>query len=74
MDERVDDTPDRLFSFIESYVDEWGFAPTNREMGSALNLPSTATVQRHLEKLRDEGKVAWQRGRARTLRIVKETS
>jgi repressor LexA len=47
-----------------------GYPPTVRELGHALGLASTSTVQRRLEQAREAGLVTWTPGVARTLRVV----
>jgi repressor LexA len=49
---------------------ERGYSPTVRELAAELGLRSPAPLHRYLERLRDEGKVSWETGKARTLRVV----
>jgi SOS-response transcriptional repressor LexA len=47
-----------------------GMSPTIRELAEELGFKSPAPILRYLERLREEGKVSWVRGKARTLRVV----
>jgi len=44
--------------------------PTVREIGAKAGLRSPSTVWAALEILRDQGRVTWESGKARTIRIV----
>lgn len=46
-EQRVED----LLNFIKNYIDANGYPPSVREMGKALKVNSTATIQYYLEKL-----------------------
>ena len=65
---KVDD--DVLLAAIIACWDDRGVAPTVRELSEELGLRSTAPMHRYLERLREEGRVSWERGKARTLRVV----
>jgi SOS-response transcriptional repressor LexA len=47
-----------------------GPAPTLRELAAEVGLSSPTPLLRYLERLRQEGKVSWEPGKARTLRVV----
>lgn len=47
-----------------------GTPPTLRELASELGLSSPTPLLRYLQRLREEGKVSWEPGKARTLRVV----
>lgn len=44
-----------VLSFIKSHIDQKGYAPTVREIGQAVGLKSSSTVQGHLERLERDG-------------------
>jgi DNA-binding IclR family transcriptional regulator len=46
-----------------------GVAPTVRELAAQLGF-SPSAAHRYLERLREEGKVEWEPGKYRTLRVV----
>ncbi len=45
----------RVYDFIESYINEKGFGPTVREIAEAVNLSSPSTVHVHLKTLEEKG-------------------
>lgn len=59
-----------LLATIKTLTKEHGFPPSIREIGAAVDV-TPATVHTHLVRLRGEGRVAWNDGRPRTLRVVK---
>lgn len=64
---RVDDAT-LLAAIIR--LESLGVSPTIRELADDLGFKSPAPILRYLERLREEGKVSWVRGKARTLRVV----
>jgi repressor LexA len=42
---------------IKRYIQRHGYPPTVREIGAMVGLKSSASVQRHIEKLFKEGKL-----------------
>lgn len=61
------ETQARVFEFLCRYMRENGYPPSVREIGRAVGLSSSETVQRHLEALEEQGKIRRQhsaRGRA----------
>ena len=40
-----------VMNVIETYHDEHGYMPSYREIGKLMNMTSTATVARHIDKL-----------------------
>lgn len=49
---------EKVLELINSYVDENGFPPSLREICSALNIRSTATVHYYLQKLIETGQIS----------------
>ena len=60
-----------ILKFIEKEIDEKGFAPSVREIGRAVDLSSTATVQGYLKSLEERGFLKKETQRGRTLRLLK---
>ncbi len=58
----------RIVEFVEQYVQEHGFAPSVREIGSAVGIRSTRAVQYHLDILVKQGVIERTRGKARSLK------
>ncbi|EST12030.1 transcriptional regulator [Sporolactobacillus laevolacticus] len=55
---------------VNKLTEEHGYAPSVRELADAVNLKSTSTVQGHLERLKRDGRVDFEEGCPRTVRIV----
>ncbi len=62
----------QLLDFIAQFIGRYGYAPTLKEIGEALNIHSPATVHEHIDRLRLKGFVRKLDGTARGLEIVKE--
>ena len=60
-----------ILKFIEKEIEEKGFAPSVREIGRAVDLSSTATVQGYLKSLEERGFVKKETQKGRTLRLLK---
>ncbi len=56
-----------MLLFIGTYRNENGFAPTIREIGDAVGLRSTASVQMHLKQMEKAGLIKRRRNMARTV-------
>ena len=44
-----------ILKFIISFLEEFGYPPSIREIGKGVNLSSTSTVHQHLNKLEEFG-------------------
>lgn len=65
---RLDD--DEVFNTLQEWLTGKGYSPSIRELWALLPAASSpAVVQRSLERLREAGRVDWERGQFRTLRI-----
>lgn len=63
-------TDDQILDFIETFVTVNGWPPTVREVGAAVGLSSTASVERRLVQLERSGRlVATRRKSTRTLKL-----
>jgi repressor LexA len=58
--------------FITQFVQRFGYAPTLKEIGSAMGTNSVATVHEHIDRLRQKGFIRKLDGTARGLEVVKE--
>jgi repressor LexA len=47
-----------------------GYPPSIREIGKAVGLKSSSTVQKRLIKLKNQGKIEWEPTHVRTLRVI----
>ena len=52
---RTTDKPQQILDFVNSFIQENGFAPSIREIGAAVGLRSTASVSYHLHQLQEKG-------------------
>lgn len=46
---------DRVLEFIVDYTEEYGYAPSVRDIGAKLGIKSTATVYNYLNRLQERG-------------------
>ena len=60
----------QVLDAIRDHIRILGFPPTLRELGAMLGLRSSATVAHYLEVLEQKGYIQWERGKARTLRLL----
>ena len=52
---RTSDKPQQIVEFVNSFIQENGYAPSIREIGQAVGLRSTASVSYHLQQLQKKG-------------------
>ena len=62
----------QLLDFITQFIGRFGYAPTLKEIGEALNIHSPATVHEHVDRLRQKGFIRKLDGTARGLEVVAE--
>lgn len=60
-----------ILKFIEKEIEAKGFAPSVREIGKAVGLSSTATVQGYLKALEERSFLKKETQKGRTLRLLK---
>lgn len=60
-----------ILKFIQKEIESRGFAPSVREIGKAVDLSSTATVQGYLKSLEERGFLKKESQKGRTLRLLK---
>ena len=68
-DEMIQPILDEIVDFIRDYSDEYGFAPSLREIGDHCHIGRT-TVSRYLDKLVIQGRITRMAGRARSLHVI----
>ena len=61
-----------VLNYIKKYIATHGFPPSTREIGSALNLSSPATVHTHLNNLIKAGYIKKTNSKFRTIEIIGE--
>lgn len=66
---RTSDKAEKILEYVNTFVQENGYAPSVREIGAAVGLRSTASVSYHIQALQDKGLLAGpgQKGRKRAL-------
>ena len=64
----------QILNFIEAFIDENGYPPTIREIGTAVNIGSTSVVNYNLNKLVREGFLERSQKVSRGLLLVKDES
>lgn len=69
---KLSERQQNILDFIESYLEENGYPPTIREIGLAVDIPSTSVVNYNLNKLVREGFLARSQKVSRGLLLVKE--
>jgi repressor LexA len=62
----------KIMDFLQSFIQTNGYAPTVREICDGVGLASSSTVHKHLEILRDRGKITWNPSMVRTIRILEK--
>jgi repressor LexA len=62
----------QFLDFIMQFIQRFGYAPTLKEIGEAMNIHSPATVHEHIDRLRQKGFIRKLDGTARGLEIVQE--
>lgn len=61
---------DEVYAFIVRHVRENGYAPSIREICTALGLRSTSTVHYHLTALAKRGVIQWEGGKNRAIKLL----
>lgn len=60
----------QLLDFITQFIERYGYAPTLKEIGEAMDMHSPATVHEHIDRLRQKGFIKKLDGTSRGLEIV----
>lgn len=60
----------QLLMFINSTLLEKGVCPSVREMSAAMNMTSRSGVHGRLSALRERGFITWEKGHARSIRVL----
>ncbi len=58
-----------VLDFIAETMNETGYAPSVRDICTALNIKSTSTAQMYIERLESKGYIVKEPGKSRTLRL-----
>ena len=68
--ERTSDIQKKIYEFIVEYIRDEGMPPTNREIGSAMNIASTGHVDYHLSMLEKKGYITRESKKSRGIKLV----
>lgn len=66
---KITETQNRIFEYIKEVMSQKGMAPSVREIGKAVGLRSTSSVQYNLNALEDAGYIKRDANLKRTIRI-----
>lgn len=55
---KIDENLNKVFTYVQNYISEFGFAPTVRDICRDLKIKSTATAHLYLNKLNDKGLIS----------------
>ena len=67
---RTSNKAQEILEFVNQFVQENGYAPSIREIGAAVGLSSTASVNYHLQQLQEKGLLVAPGGKGRKRAIV----
>lgn len=59
-----------IIRFVTEYQQQHHMAPSIREIAEAVGIVSKTAVRHHLETLRREGRVTWEDGKFRSLKVM----
>lgn len=63
-------TKEKIYNFILKYIEEYGYAPSIREIAEGIDLKSTSSVHCQLRKLEEEGKIKMRGNSPRAIKLV----
>ena len=63
----------QIYDYLCQYIQKNDFAPTLREIASAMGVSSVATIHEHLTALEEKGLIRRSKGKNRSLEIVHRT-
>ncbi len=70
----VEERLQRIVNFLAKWEREKTYAPSYRDIGRGIGVPSTSLIKGYLGKLKASGKIIWIEGVARTIRLAKPES
>ncbi len=72
--ENLTEAQNELYKWIKTYTKQFQHSPSIRQMMEAMGLKSPAPIQSRLKHLQEKGWISWQEGKARTLKILEEST
>ena len=70
MKENLTSKQNKVLDYLKQFMAKKGYPPTVREIGSALNLSSPATVQAHLNNLAEKGYIKKNNSKNRAIELL----
>jgi repressor LexA len=70
MPQAVNNRQQQILEFLRDHAREHAYPPTVREIGSAVGLSSSSTVQNHLNSLEQKGLIRRDPSKSRTVEVV----
>lgn len=70
--EHLSDIQKKMYDFIIEYIRDEGLPPTNREIGSALNIASIGHVDYHLSMLEKKGYITRVAKSSRSIKLIRQ--
>jgi repressor LexA len=70
MTEQVEGRQRQILEFLRSHARQYSYPPTVREIGQAVGLSSSSTVQNHLNSLETKGLIRRDPTKSRTVEVV----
>lgn len=71
--EKMTEKREQILKYLESEILRKGYPPTVREIGLAVNLSSTASVQAHLDALEEMGYIKRDASKGRAIEILDDS-
>ena len=67
--EKAEEKKDEIYNFIVKYINKNGYAPVYREIIEGTTIKSLDTICRYVYDLKEDGRIDFVDGCARTIRI-----
>lgn len=62
---------EELYIVIKQFINDKGYSPTVRELGEITKKSSPGTTFNKLKKLKEKGFITYEKGKSRTIKILK---
>lgn len=73
-DSNITQTLQKVLDYCSDFVEEYGYPPSVREIGSHMGVSSTATVYYYLSKLQEQGLLRKSPNRNRAIEVVRNNA
>ena len=70
---RTSNKAEQILDYVNRFIQEYGYAPSVREIGAAVGLRSTASVSYHLQQLQEKGLLQGSGSKGKKRAIVTST-